>query len=188
MAPLLQGPDAFHEIAAELLAAAAVELDNSPGGRPGRVCVVPGAIAWDDCECAGGQLAVAVLRLYRTAQFPLDLGGGPGTTGSSAPCDAALLAAELLVQVIRCAPLPDEQGTPPTCEALDRSARQVHADAWHVRLGVGCRLRDLHDADQIMDYTLGTQPIVGPEGGCVGSQLAVIVAIPDACGCEEAAP
>lgn len=175
---MLSGPDAFHRLAGELLDAAHQGLQASPGGAPGRACVVPGAIAWDDCECWGGQLAVAVVRWWRTASFPVELGGEPG---GQTPCDAAFLAADLLVQVIRCAPLPQEDGSPPTCEELEASAAQAAADAYHVRVAVRCRLAELEDAGEIVAWVTGAQPAVGPEGGCVGSQLAAAAAVADPC-------
>jgi hypothetical protein len=167
---MLSGPDAFHTIAGELLQAALAELTPPPA----RACVVPGAIAWDDCSCEGGQLAVSVGRHYRTASFPTET-----TTGG--PCAAAFLAAPLLVQIIRCAPTPAEGELAPSCEALAASAAQVTADAWRVRRGVHCHLSGLLEAEQIEDYAVGGQPILGPAGACVGSELTVVVAIPDVC-------
>jgi hypothetical protein len=175
---MLAGPGAFHQIAGELLTAAAAALDSSPGGRPGRACVVPGAIAWDDCTCEGGQLAVSVGRYYRSAAFPTE-GAGPE------PCAVAFLAATILVQVIRCAPQPEGQATAPSCEALEAAAAQVSADAWLVREGVHCRLQELDDDEELEAYQLGGQPVVGPSGGCVGSELVVVVALGDVCCPEE---
>jgi hypothetical protein len=174
---MLEGPGALHQVALELLDAAAVALDRSPGGRPGRACVVPGAIAWDDCTCEGGQLAVALTRTYRSAAFPTE-GAGPE------PCAAGFLAAAFVVQVIRCAPQPEGQATAPSCEALAASAAVVTTDAWLVRQGVHCRLVELDEAEEVEAYQLAGQPVLGPAGGCVGCELAVVVALPDVC-CPE---
>jgi hypothetical protein len=175
---MFSGPGAFHRLAGELLAAARDGLAAGPYGAPGRACVVPGAIAWDDCECHGGQLAVSVTRYWRTANFPVELGGEPG---GQTPCDAAFLAADLLVQVIRCAPGPQEDGSPPPCEELDAAAAQATDDAYRVRVAVRCRLASLEDAGEIVAWVTGAQPALGPEGGCVGSQLGAAAALPDPC-------
>jgi hypothetical protein len=147
-----------------------------------RACVVPGAaIAWDDC-C--GQLAVAVSRTYLSDNFPLEFAAGPQQLGAGSPCGPAWLVAELAVQVVRCAPTLDDAGNPPSCIALDTSAQETLADAWLVRRAVTCRLAQLADVDQLVDYRVGAQLLLGPEGACVGSQLPVLVCLDNACQCE----
>lgn len=173
---MFQGASGFHQVALELRDAAAAALDSSPGGRPGRVAVVPGAIAWDDCDCAGGQLAVSVGRSYRTTSFPTE-------TAAAAPCGGLLVSA-LLVQIIRCAPQPPEGELVPEVAELEATAEVVTADAYLVRQGVTCRLAGLDDAGQVADYLVGAEPVLGPEGGCVGSELVALVALPDIC-CPE---
>jgi hypothetical protein len=173
---LYRGDQTF-EVASQVLAAARAELTPPPG----RACVVPGAaVAWDDC-CAG-QLAVAITRTYLSDNFPAEYGGGP--QGQTGPCDPPWLVAELLVQLVRCSPTLDEQGNPPDCVALDANAYQLLEDGWVVRKGVSCRLGELVDADLLVDWRLGPQQSLGPEGGCAGSQLTVLVCLDNACQCS----
>ena len=177
----LKGPDGLYEITAELAASAQADL-TAAGGRYDRACPVPGAIAVDACEC--GLLAVSVTRTYLTSDFPTEQGaGGAAGAAPAGPCAAAFLAADLTVQAMRCAPGPDSQGEPPSCPALAAAAREVTSDAWHVRRAVTCRLQDLLDGGQLIDYQVGAQSFMGPEGGCVGSALAVTVAVDNPCDC-----
>jgi hypothetical protein len=173
---LYQGSQ-VHAVAAEVLAAAEAELDPPVG----RACVVPGAqVAWDDC--CDGQLAVAVTRTYLSDNFPIEYGAGGAVAG---PCAPAWLVADLFVQVIRCTPTLDESGAPPDCQALDAAADQLAADGWAVRKGVSCRLGALADADQLVDWRVGVQQSLGPEGGCAGSQLQLLVCLDNACQCQD---
>jgi hypothetical protein len=166
------GPDAFHLVAQAVLDGVLARLQPPPG----RACVVPGAIAWDACDC-DGMVAVSVTRTFLSSSFPAE------AAAISTPCDAADLAADLQVQVLRCAPTPDEEGTPPGCEQLTAAALQVVTDAWQARLGAYCTLRDLRVAKRIEAFRVASQPVLGPEGGCCGSQLALTVATRGGCGC-----
>ena len=145
--------------------------------QPERVCRYPGAIAWDTCDCAG-MLAITTSRLYLTQTFPAEAQG----TGS--PCDGGDLAVELQVQVVRCAPTPDEDGNPPTVEALHLAAAQLNADAWELRAGATCALRGLRRQREIEGYRVGAVTTIGPEGGCVAVALPLLVALDGTCPCD----
>lgn len=178
--PPLSGPLAFHTVAQSLVDAvlARLVIEAETGApAPTTACVVPGSIAWDSCAC--GQLAVSVTRTYPSASFPNEATGVDLASGG--PCGAPLLLADLLVQVVRCAPSPDAQGRGPSCAELDASAQAVLADAYHARMGAFCKLKDMEDTGEITDYLVRGQTWIGPSGGCTGSELVVTVAVKAQC-------
>lgn len=160
----LTGPTAFYTVASRLLVALRTALEPVD-----RACVVNGAIAWDECDC--GLLAVGLGQQYLTEAFPAPI------ADTNAGCRGGLLAADLVVQIIRCAPNPPEGQLAPSCAALDASAREVLADAWQVLDTVPCTLEEMKDALEIVDYLPRAQPFRGSQGGCVGSELTVTVAV-----------
>jgi hypothetical protein len=114
---VLYGDDAFYTLLTRVRDANATALTNTIGGAPSRIGIVPGAIAWDDCDCgAGGLLALGTVRTYLSDEFPNELsevtGGGSGV----------LICGDFSVQAIRCAPSPSTSGDAPSVDARDRSA------------------------------------------------------------------
>jgi hypothetical protein len=162
----------FYQVGKELLDSVRNELQTIGAAIPGRACVVPGAIAWEDCECDGGQLAITVLRTYLSDNFPSEQ-----ETIPSGKCGSAYIVAELLILLIRCAPQPPEGSLTVSCTALDASAKVVDADAAAVRRAAPCRLQELLDDNDIDDYIVRQQDFVGPQGACVGSELHVLVSV-----------
>lgn len=169
------------------LAEAALVVDGQPG-CPGRACVVPGQPAWDNCDdpCSGdgapGQLTVSVARLYSsTLDFPTEDRTVFGMRGCTPP---PLTAAELVITLLRCAPTYDEGGCPPNCEELSAAARILHVDAVTVQNALLCCLPGTSSARRGRKFVLGQQRIVGPEGGCVGLEQRVTVALPG-CRCPD---
>jgi hypothetical protein len=146
------------------------ELQTTPesGGVPPnmRTCLlVPGAIAWDGCDC--GQLALTIQGIYPTSTFPTDA----SETQRITSCGPFALVVETLVSILRCVPGLDQAGKPPSCAKLREAALIQQADAWAVRRGVECCLRTYKTARTIQKYTVGRTNFVGPEGGCGGSEL-----------------
>lgn len=179
-------PLAVYTIAEEMRDCAMDRLSSSLGGEPERSCTVTGAIAWDHCEC--GQLAVSMIQTFLSNDFPVETAGAGENQRGHAKCGPALVVAEYLVSIIRCAPT-GMRGSPPTCAQLDESARVVSSDAQAVRLGVQCCLSELtrklssNGAPEINNFVLRDQAFVGPQGSCVGSELRVLVAFNNACPC-----
>ena len=167
---MLTGPTAFHAIAVRLRDAVRVSLATSATGAPQRVVVMPGAIAWDNCETCG-LLAVTVQRVYLADVFP------EPRISRDLPCDPAFEIADIIVQVIRCAPQPQGNDVSPSVAALEASALTTTSDAHLTLVGALCELRAMVDADDIVDYVIGEQLITGPAGACVGSQLTVTVGL-----------
>ncbi|MDI9829684.1 hypothetical protein [Streptomyces sp. KAU_LT] len=177
---------------------AGAEVDGQPG-CPCRSCVVPGIVAWDSCEdpcgqvpadAAGGQLTVSVLRLYSSTDFPaVDRAPATGTRGKLTCQVPASAAVELLITLLRCAPTVDGNACPPSCEELGEAARILHTDMVVVRNALECCLPSSSDHRRGRVVFIGEGRTVGPEGGCVGLEQRVTVALPGcACPTPEGAP
>lgn len=165
---MITGPLGFYKVLRLLVFQVLSELPSSLGGVPERSCVVPGAIAWDECEC--GQLAATVEQTYLTDNFPQQ-------RTVSTPCRASLIASDCLISILRCAPQPEGNSLAPTCDVLDEAAQIMASDAYIVLNTVACTLNDFVDENKIVDYVLGTQLPRGPSGSCTGTDLAFSVAL-----------
>lgn len=164
----------FPAIAQALLDDLAPRLANTPGKTPTRVGPVPGAIAWDECDCDQGQLVISLGRIYLSSSFPNVYGESPETLTS---CEAPYLAADMTMQIVRCAPLPQGEDLAPTVQALSTAHALIVADATVLMKAVSCKLTALEDAYQISAHVVRPVLVVGPMGGCMGSQLDLSVAI-----------
>lgn len=176
----------------DALDAAAAEIPGQPG-CPCRGCVVPGQAAWDSCEdpCdgsegAGGQLTVNVARMYQTSleSFPSTESRDSTVRGRRGCIPAQLTAVELVITVLRCVPVPSEDGCPPSCEELAAAARVINIDGVSVLNAVDCCLPALGTRRQGLIYTVGIQRQVGPQGGCGGVEQRVTVGLVN-CACPD---
>lgn len=180
-------PLAIYGIAERLRECVHDRLGSTPEGAPPRSCVIAGSIAWDDCEC--GQLVVAMRRQYFSSNFPNEAPAPPAPPGHGR-CGPPLLVAEYVISILRCAPSGGDDPNPPTCEALDAAAQSAAHDAWAVRWGAHCCLKEWRGSNDpevsITDFLFRGQPFVGPMGMCQGSELTVLVGIINACPpCDE---
>lgn len=182
---------AVDEVANALLTCVCEALDRLPAalaglaGCPCRVGVVPGAPAADGCDGGcnvpegewPGQLTVNVVRTY-VAELPrytnlqsVRLDGtncGPG----------AITVVDLAITLWRCVPGPTDDGCPPSMDLLADSARQTHADLMAITQGVTCCFPGTNTAHRKgRRYSLGQSLVLGPQGGCVGVQTSVTVAL-----------
>jgi hypothetical protein len=182
-------PLAVHEAAQSLLTCVCDALTalvaDVPGlaGCPCRVCVVPGAeVAWDGCDGGcdvqpgefPGQLSVNTVRLFTSDpnQFPREVQPVRDLRG----CVPVVGAAELAVTVLRCTPLPTDDGCPPTCDQLSQTAMQQAADMGAVRHGILCCFSATSTARvNGRRYVLGAARTLGPQGGCTGIEQRVTV-------------
>jgi hypothetical protein len=159
--------DRWFQVASRVNAAVYAALDP----KPCRSGVVPGSIAWDDCNC--GLLATTVGTSYPSDEFPTEQ---VGITGN---CEAAWEVVEIIVQIVRCAPGPTgATATPPTVKALSSSASQVDKDGNQMTAAVGLVLCQMKDAFDISDFLVTRRIPQGPQGGCVGSEQHMLVALP----------
>lgn len=162
-------------------------LETTSKGLPERACVISGEVAWDNCEC--GQLTVAMQSEYEAASSNVPRSGT--ATPGRRECDPPLYTANYLVTMVRCAPT-GTSTKPPTCKELEDFARTSTEDAWAVRAGVICCLsaairEKLPNGTKLyVDFVVGTQTRIGPQGACGGSQLPVSVTIHNGCyPCSE---
>jgi hypothetical protein len=162
--PMISGELKWYEVASRLEQAIYAELTVTPD----RHGVVPGAIAWDACDC--GLLAVSVGPIYPTEQFPnpvqVRVGG----------CDAPWEAAEIIMQVVRCVPTHDEK--PPTVAALDASAQEILRDAYEMMRAVSTTLCQMNKDREISDFVMRALTPQGPSGMCGGNELRAVVSLP----------
>ena len=165
--PMISGPLKWYTVAETLRAAVHTELT----AEPARSSVVPGLIAWDECDC--GLLAVSVAQVYLTETFPDQLARRVGNG-----CDAPWEVAELVIQVVRCAPNPDDPMTAPTTAELDASAQEVLRDAYEMLDAVSVKLCQMNAVREISDFMLRPLTAQGPSGGCVGNELRAYVSLP----------
>ena len=163
-------------IVQELGECVAAALADTTAGPPDRIClVVPGTIAWDKCQC--GQLALTVNRFYWASSVTLQQ---QSDFGGSSDCGLPFLVMDVTVSIARCAPTGDVKNElAPSCQELQDAARVWHEDAQAVRLGAGCCLKAMEDEGDISGFGLIEQKAVGPEGGCVGSDLRVLIGLPN---------
>lgn len=162
----------IYQIAKTLGECVRLALAETEGGEPGRVCVpVPGQIADDGCDC--GQLAVTIPRRYPSTTFPVEA----NDTAEQGDCGVPYLAFEVLISVMRCAPNPEADGTPPDCGELDRAARIKEEDAWVTRQAVSCCLLEMQQHGHIELFVVRGDEDRGPSGGCVGVDLRATVGI-----------
>jgi hypothetical protein len=128
--------------------------------------VLPGAdVAFDycaPCDEVGhcGQAWVRLVEMFPSKVFPV-----PDAEGNC----SSLLAFQLAVGIVRCAPVPDDDGTPPSMEDQFDTTGLVMADAMAIRRAILC----CATANRNRDYLLGPYLPVGPEGGCVGGAWTV---------------
>lgn len=165
--PMISGELKWYTVASRLEQAIYAELSVTPD----RHGVVPGAIAWDECDC--GLLAVSVGTIYPTEQFP-----NPTQARVGNACDAPWEAAEIIMQIVRCAPNPDDPLAAPTTAELDAAAREVLTDAYEMMRAVSTTLCQMNKDREISDYLMRPLTPQGPAGGCVGNELRAVVSLP----------
>lgn len=171
---MIAGPLKWYTVAEGLVTAVQAALTTPVG----RACVVPGAIAWDSGDC--GLLAASIVRVSPSNEFPVI------ETMPLGNCAPVLEVAEIVLQVMRCAPgigeAADQVGAlAPDCADLDASAQEVQTDTYWIMKSVTAYLVGLRDSGQIIDYFQGDAVIMGPEGGVVGNEMRILAGLPYGC-------
>jgi hypothetical protein len=176
---MVYSPEALTSTVTGLLNGAAAALAALPDGNaPARVALVPGAVSWDTCQCAG-ELYGTVLATGLASVFPT-----PAPDASGLNCPPPYVVVTVGVAMLRCAPVPDTNGNPPSTEAQAASAAQVLTDAATIRASVTCGLRALVTAGSLADWAIGAEAPLGPEGGCTGTTLSFTLGFLNGdCGC-----
>lgn len=163
---LITGTAKWYTVASALEAAVFAGLSTAVD----RHGVVPGAIPWDACDC--GMLAVSVGPIYLSDTFP-----EPMEAVISSACSAAWEVAEIVFQVIRCAPQPEGQNLYPSVAVQTAAAQLMDIDGAELVKYAAQKLCEMMRDDEIVDHLIGTATPQGPEGGCVGYQLNVLVGL-----------
>lgn len=163
--PMISGELKWYTVASMIEQAVYAELTV----KPDRHGVVPGAIAWDECDC--GLLAVSVGAIAVTETFP-----DPLTRRIGNACDAPYEAAEIIIQVVRCTPTVDA-GNAPTVAQLDSSAQEILRDAYQMMKAVSVKLCEMNAARDIADFLMRPLTPQGPTGVCGGNELRAVVGL-----------
>lgn len=160
-------PDLFWLTAQELLDCVCAALDEeSECPCPCRVCVVAGTPVWD--ECCEGQLTAYLSRVFFHDNFP--------SAVSQAQICGTFLAGEIVIQLLRCAPVVHDDGSSPTCGELSESARKIYQELYISMRALACCLSE---AKRHRKYVITDARTVGPEGGCVGFEIRVTIELHD---------
>lgn len=130
--------------------------------KPNRFCpLVPGDIAWDECEC--GQLAGSITDTVTGNNFP-----APAIDTPQTKCGPPLIIVSAIVSLVRCVPVPNDNGHPPKCDMLLAAAVQLERDRWTARNALRCCLQAMYTRMEIANFSIGSASSVGPEGMCAG--------------------
>jgi hypothetical protein len=160
-------PDLFYLTAQEMLDCVCDALAlESECGCPCSAYVSAGQPAWDDC--CNGQLNVWLERPFFHENFP--------TPTSEAQVCRSFLAGDFAIQLVRCAPTVDDNGTPPSDAELADSARRIYQDFYIALRALTCCLAESR-RDRL--YLIRDSNIVGPDGGCVGFEIRVTIELHD---------
>lgn len=176
-----------YTVAETLLQCANDALADTIGGQPDRACVIAGALAWE-CIC-GGELTVAITNNYTSSNFPTP--SASTATSFKSRCGEPIIVYNMTITMLRCVPLGDDQGNPPSCEALTAYALATVQDAAAIRDGILCCLADLvrskdsHGTPMITGFTAQNQDFVGPAGACGGSSMAIQIGLLSYCQCQD---
>lgn len=162
---MITGPMKWYTVASVLEQAVYAGLTVAPT----RHGVVPGAIAWDECDC--GMLAVSLNTVYLSEIFPNPVAQRVGA------CDAPYEVGEFVIQIVRCAPSPQGDDFAPSVADLDASAQEVLLDAYELLKAASVKLCQMNSARDISDFMLRPLTAQGPLGGCVGNELRVLVSL-----------
>lgn len=159
-------------IASDLKTCILTELEHTAGGIPAGfdACVMPGRITWDNC--CPGSLRLSVARQYASDRFP-DLILRPSV------CAQYSRATDINATILRCMPSPDQDGNPPTCEQLERTAIIQAEDADALWRATRCCF-----ANTDFEYVIREVAAVGPQGACVGTNMLVTIGLVDWCECH----
>jgi hypothetical protein len=167
----------YYRVGNALLDCVCQALAMTPGGCPPRIGAVPGTeVVADNCCDGQGQLTVNIVNVYPSLNFPVPY------AGENANCNIPYDVVSYNVLVLRCAPVgtPDY---PPDTGKLDDAARLTMMDIVAMRAGASCCLNDRTAmttmiGNETYRWVFGDHLTVGPEGGCAGSSMSVVVGLP----------
>lgn len=157
----MAGASDLYDAAAELLAASAKALaPNAPTRQYVSVGLPP-----DDCD----QLVVYTDPILIAATSPRS-----AVLDEYQPRTPVMNLLGLVVRVIRCFPVADRAGNPPSVEMLAPVVERAYNDVWYLRNTLRARHRD-GSLFQGRDMVIHTLTPVSPSGGAGGWELALTV-------------
>lgn len=161
------------QYAQEVLDVSEDSLDGTLGGIPDRIFRSPADPAFDCCP-EQSQLSVHVERLYEEALEPSGNGDGQALRANL----GSVIKAIYTIVVVRCAPMMDSNGNPPSPAEIDAVAEVVEMDGWALWNG----LRHAYLNGLIFEHCSGVTfddgvPI-NEQGGCVGWLFTIRAMIP----------
>lgn len=131
---------------------------------PANRYVANGAVAYDFCDLLAVQLLPA-----RT--------GTPGLPIPAVVDATTTLNVDVAVHLIRCAPVVDDEGSPPPASDIEANARVILADAWTMLQGVVAGLQAGTLLGTCARVLIASLDSYGPEGGAAGSVLRLNVSL-----------
>lgn len=123
-----------------------------------------GEIAWDDC-C--GTLVAVPERIYRSEQFPIE------STGEVI-CFDGFIAISVNLILLRCVPVVDDRGRPPSESALALAHQDLLGDAAVLYNALTGAFPD------DWERTNPAQTFLGAQGGCIGVETRIIIGLEQA--------
>lgn len=158
----------LNQILNEVLVCACSVLDTglademgSNCGCPCRAFVTVGTPVWDlEACCTDGQLAVYAKDVYPFTNFP--------NRSNNAEICSPPLAANVTVQLLRCWPTMDEDGTAPTAAQIQTASAAIYRDLFLLTWGLLCCLKV---AGRKRKISFSNSKITGPQGGCAGVEV-----------------
>lgn len=169
------------DVATLVLNAASTALSGSSSGPVGRVELYPGAeVPWDECDC--GLLAVNVVQMYNSRGAMLQNAGDVYQN-----CEPPIRVASYQLTVVRCLPVtdPGDVTRPPTAAENITAFAVQEEDSFLVWSATQCILNQLDDPTQpkVAAQLVSDRTSLGPQGGCVGTQLNFKVGWYRSCDC-----
>jgi hypothetical protein len=99
----------------------------------------------------------------------------PSSDSDAIQCTAPL-AADFVLQLIRCVPTVDDNGVAPSGEALSLSAQQLSTDLYVTERALICCLAAYK---RRRNFAVGDTRPIGPQGGCAGFEMRFTVELID---------
>ncbi len=165
------GPTDLFDCAAEWLAACNAVLALTDAGPIDRAYVSPGPPSWDCCPQLTVHAGYVMADTQPLAPFLM--------AGHRADVTGGVIIVPLVCTVIRCCPVFEENGDPPSGPEYEAVAAKVTADAWSILNFTWNQYRDGLLFAPACDRELFLDPGVPlqPAGGCAGFQIQVRVTL-----------
>lgn len=139
--------------------------------------VAAGQIAFDDC-C--GTLVV-MPELVQESGYPF-----PSPRDPRLPCPQPMIQVDVLVLLVRCVPVLDDSGNPPTAAEQDAAFQAILRDAaivWNALVVDTAVLGADPYGDPLWERANASQGMQAPSGGCIGIETRVSYGIPQDLWC-----